>query len=200
VPKNILQAKVEIVGIKPLFWDHFTEDAIPLEKQEKTGVAGNDPESWKKTFLATAEGQLYVLPTWLFATIRNGASYTKKGRGSIQPLVEATLTVLGDIVVIDRFMPDGCPPNEPPRDPSHPVYLDVRMTRNPTSKARHVTYRIAASTGWHAAFEMFWDRTVVSREQMQACVIDAGRLVGLGNARRIGMGRFEIIRFDVSEA
>ena len=114
--KNILTAKVEIHEIKPLFWHHFTEDAIPLEKVERTGVAGNDPESWKRTFLATAEGQLYVLPTWIFSTVRNGAAYTKKGRGSIMPLVEATLTVVDNIILIDRFMPEGCPPNEPPRD------------------------------------------------------------------------------------
>lgn len=115
------------------------------------------------------------------------------------PLVEATLTVMDNLILIDRFMPEGCPPNEPPRDPTQPVYLDVRMTRNPTSKARNVTYRIVAAEGWNASFSLLWDRTVVSREQMQACVIDGGRLVGLGNARRIGMGRYAVERFDVSE-
>lgn len=41
---NILNATVSIKGIRPLLWHAFGPDAIPLEKREKTGVAGNDPE------------------------------------------------------------------------------------------------------------------------------------------------------------
>jgi len=41
---NILQAKVEVVGIKPFLFHAFGREAIPLQKGERTGVAGNDPE------------------------------------------------------------------------------------------------------------------------------------------------------------
>ena len=34
---------------------------------------------------------------------------------------------------------------------------------------------------------------------MNAVVIDAGRLVGLGNGRSIGMGRFDVVSFEVKE-
>jgi hypothetical protein len=60
-----------------------------------------------------------------------------------------------------------------------------------------VTYRVAASSPWRVTFTIEWDRTVVSREQMHAIIIDAGNLEGLGNGRKIGMGRFTVVSFDV---
>lgn len=205
---NILQAKVTIKGIRPLFWHRFGPDAIPLEKKEKTGVAGNDPEEWRKTAMVTKEGQLFLEPTYVFATIREGAKYTKKGsRGSIQPSMIATLQVLDNRVLVDRYMP-GYPNGKaydikkekpPAEDIDEPVYLDVRMVRNPQTKAANIRYRIVAAPGWTCQFEIQWDKTIVSRGEMEASIIDAGKLVGIGNGRKIGMGRFEVEAFDVQE-
>lgn len=58
---NLLTAKVQIEGTRPLLWHHFGIDAIPLEKQERSGVSGNDPEEWRKTVLMTSDRQLYLL-------------------------------------------------------------------------------------------------------------------------------------------
>lgn len=193
---NMLMANVTIRGIRPLLWHHFGPDALPLGKKERTGVAGNDPEEWKRTVLVTSEGQLYLEPTYIFACIRDGAKYTKKGRGSIQPMVAATLQVLDDRILIDRFLPEG----ELTTDSSQPIYIDVRTVRNPATRARNIRYRVAAAPGWTASFRILWDATVVSRDQMHAVLIDAGRLVGLGDGRTIGMGRFEIVSFEVHDA
>lgn len=192
---SLLTAEVEIRGTRPLWWHVFGPEALPLEKQERTGVAGNDPEEWKKTYLATGEGQLYMPATYVFATIRDGARYTKKGRGSIQVTVAATLQIEDEFVLFDRFMPEG----EPTRDPTLPVYLDVRGVKNPATKSRNVRYRVAASSGWMATFHLLWDKTVVSRGEMESATNDAGLLCGLGDGRSIGMGRFDIVRFDVAE-
>lgn len=192
---SLLTAEVEIRGVRPLWWHAFGPDALPLEKQEKTGVAGNDPEEWRKTVLATSDGRLYLPPTYVFACIRDGAKFTKKGRGSIQATVAATLQVEDDIVFTDRVLPDG----EPPRDPTQPVYLDVRGVRNPSTKARNVRYRVAASSGWTATFHLLWNKTIVSRGEMEASANDAGLLCGLGDGRSIGMGRFDVVRFDVAD-
>jgi len=43
-----------------------------------------------------------------------------------------------------------------------------------------------------------WDKTVISRAEMEAVTLDAGKLVGIGNGRSIGMGRFEVEKFAVS--
>ena len=192
---NILRAQVSIRGIRPLLFHAFGEDAIPLEKQEKTGVAGNDPEEWKRTVRHTATRQLYVDPSYAFGAIRDGARNVKKGRGSIQPSVAATLQIEDAVILLDRYLPE-----EPlPRDPTLPVYLDVRGVKNPSSKARNVRYRIAAGVGWECGFGMIWDKIVVSRDEMREALRFAGQLGGLGDGRAIGFGRFELLKFEVAE-
>jgi hypothetical protein len=204
---NITLATVTVKGVRPLFWHKFGPDALPLEKQERTGVAGNDPEEWRKTVLVTKTGQLYLEASYAFGALREAARYTKKNRGSIQSAVSATLQVTDDRILVDRFFPgwpkDGQVFNvhtqEPPdQDFEAPVYLDVRGVRNPATKGRNVRYRIASSTGWICSFHLQFDKTIVSRAEMEAVVIDAGRLVGLGNGRAIGMGRFDVVSFDAT--
>lgn len=191
---NILNAQVTIKGLRPLMWHAFGPDAIPLEKRERTGVAGNDPEEWKKTVLALPTGQLYVQPSYVFGCLREAAKYTKKGKGSIQSAVSATLQVADDVILVDRFMTSPLP-----SDPTAPVYLDVRSVRNPATKARNVRYRVSASSGWRTTFNIFWDKTIVSRGEIESVVRDAGQLVGLGDGRSIGMGRFSVEQFTVAE-
>lgn len=191
---SMVIAKVRIKGTRSMLWHHFGSDAIPLEKKERTGVAGNDPEEWKKTHLATKEGQLYIEPSYVFGCLREAAKYTKKGQASIQKHVAATLQVMDEMILIDRFMPETLT-----QDPTQPVYLDVRAVRNPNSKGRNIRYRVAASSGWTTNFTILWDATIVSRSQMEQVAIDAGKLVGLADARSIGFGRFEVESFEVME-
>ena len=130
---NILTAEITVKGIRPLFWHAFGPDAIPLEKQERSGVAGNDPLEWRKTVLALPSGQLYVQGSYIFGCIRDGAKYTTRKRGTIQPFVSATLQITDDVVLVDRFMVDPLP-----TDPTQPVYLDIRSVKNPATKGRTV--------------------------------------------------------------
>lgn len=201
---NIVKAKVIIKGVRPLLQHHFGPDALPLEKQERTGVAGNDPEEWRKTALVTKEGQLYLPPTYIFATIRDGAKYTKKGKGSIQSAVAATLQVMDDAVLLDRFFP-GFPNGHsfdvkaveaPPQDKDAPVYLDIQSVKNPSTKGRNVRYRVAASIGWSCSFTILFDKTIVDRNSMQSVLNDAGVLVGIADGRSIGYGRFSVESFE----
>ncbi len=139
---NMLTATVTIVGVRPLLWHRFGPDAIPLIKQEKTGVAGNDPEEWRRTVLAMPDNQLYLDPTAVFGCLRDAARFTPRKRGTLQPFLSATLQVCSEQVLIDRYLPA-----ELGRDPAQPVYIDVRSVRNPTTRARNVRYRVAASAG-----------------------------------------------------
>lgn len=206
---NMIQAKVSIRGVRPLLIHHFGPDALPLEKRkEKTGVAGNDPEEWRKSALVTKEGQLYLKPTYAFATIRDAARHTPKGRGSIQPAVAATLQVLDDRILLDRFMPgfpnghafDISAAEPPPADPDAPVYLDVQGVKNPSTKSRNIRYRLAAATGWMCSFTILFDKTVVDRNTMQSVLNDAGVLVGIADGRSIGFGRFTVEKFEAAES
>lgn len=204
---NIVSAKVKIKGTRPLLMQHFGEDAIPLEKKERAGVAGNNPEEWRSTAMVTKDGQLYVEPTYIFSTLVNGGKYVPRRRGTIMSLIAATMQVTDDIVLLDRWF-DGFPNGHafdintisaPAKDPSLLVYLDVRSVKNPSTKARNVRYRVGASTGWKTEFTILWDKTVVSRGEMESAIINAGQLVGLADARAIGFGRFVIESFEVND-
>ena len=188
----MITATLEIVGIRPLLWHVFGPDAIPLEKKEKTGVAGNDPFEWERTVLMTDERQLYFPPSYIFGMLRDAARHTKKGKGSIQSAVAATLQIVDDQVLVDRFVPE-----QPSYDRAQPVFIHVSGVRNPSTKARNVRYRIAASVGWKLACTLLWDATVVSRSELEAVAHDAGQLVGLGSGRSIGLGRFTVESFTV---
>jgi hypothetical protein len=81
---NIVRARVTIRGTRPLLQHAFGEDAIPVEKREKTGVAGNDPTEWKRTCLVTTDGELYIRGDMVFSCLRDASVHTKSGKGSIQ--------------------------------------------------------------------------------------------------------------------
>lgn len=204
---NIINAKVTIKGTRPLFWNAFGPDSMPLEKQERTGVAGNDPEEWRRGTLATKDGQMYCEPSYIFGALRDAAKYTKKGKSNLVAPLCATLQIVSDRLLVDRYFPNfpnghkldlkTVPP--PERDPELPVYLDVRGAVNPSTKGRAIRYRVVASPGWSTTFEIMWDKTIVSRNEMESVLIDAGRLAGIGNARKIGMGRFMVESFEIIE-
>lgn len=193
---NIIRARVQIRGIRPLLQHQFGPEALPLEKSERSGVAGNDPEEWRKTCMVMPNGQLYVRGTYVFGAMRDGARHTKKGKGSIQSLVAATLQIEEERVLLDRCLPKG----DPTTDATQPVYIDVCGVRNPSTKARNVRYRLAASIGWKAQFTLLWDKTIVQRDQIRAVLNDAGTLVGLADGRSVGYGRFAVESFEVLDA
>ena len=191
---NMLKANVTISGIRPLLWNHFSEKALPLSKTEKKGVAGNNPEEWEETVLYDKNKQLYLEPIALFACIRDGAKYTRKGRSSLQPQIAATLQVLDAKVFVDRYLPDKITKNL-----NENVYLDVRSVKNPTTRGRNIRYRVAAKPGWKLSFNITWDKTIINREQMNSVINDAGMYCGLGDGRGIGFGRFEVEEFRLED-
>lgn len=157
--------------------------------------------------MITLDEQLFLDGSYFFSCIRNAARFTKKGRGTLQNDVAATLQVLDNRVLVDRHMPghpnghafDIDKAEPPPREEAAPVYLDVRSVKNPNSKGRNVRYRVAASPGWSCSFNVLWDKTLVNRAQMEGILNDAGVLVGLADARAIGFGRFQVERFEIAE-
>lgn len=204
---KLVQAQIEVKGIRPLLWHAFGREAIPLKKGERTGVAGNDPEEWKRTVLTTKSGELFVRDTYFFACFRNGGKNTKKGRGSMMrdvgstlQIVEMRVPILGeDGVVLTIPNWNGGPPETLSEDFENPIYLHVDGVTNPGSRAKNVRYRVAAKEGWRAKLTARWDATIVNRNIMETIAIDGGRLHGVGDGRAIGFGRFEIEAFVVKE-
>ncbi|MBC9723177.1 MAG: hypothetical protein H9W82_18530 [Lactobacillus sp.] len=188
-------ATVKILGKRPLLIHCFTNETISLERKVKAGVAGNDPDEWKTTYLATKEGQLYVEPSYIFSCLRAAAVFTKNGRGSIQSKVSSTLQILDDKILFNRHLPMNI--NDLYKSTSEDdVYLDVRSVKNPNTKGRNIRYRVAMATGWETEFTIQWDNTIVSSSQIKQVLEDAGSLVGLADGRSIGFGRFQLISFE----
>lgn len=193
---TVLKATVTIIGKRPILFHSFSVDSISLGKKEKTGVAGNDPEEWKRSVLKTKENQLYLDSSYIFGCLRDGGKHIQSGRGSIQPKIASTLIVLDEIILLNRFVPQE---DMLTQEKEEPVYLDIRSVKNPATKARNVRYRIAASPGWKATFQIEWENTIVSRDQMKSAMESAGSFVGLGDGRSIGFGRFSVEKFEIEE-
>lgn len=110
-------------------------------------------------------------------------------------MISATLQVLDKIILIDRYLPENLD-----TDPNNPVYLDdVRSVKNPMTKARNLRYRVCAAPGWGAIFNIAWDKTLISKPEMESIILDSGMFSGLGDARSIGFGRFELINLIINE-
>lgn len=197
---NMMVMRVSVEGIRPLLWNAFSVDLLSGTKRAKTGSAGNDPEEWRRTVLLTPDRMLYLLPSYAFGCIRDAARYTKEGKGSVQRTVAATLQILDDIVLVDRSVPKELLEN--PQDfynkREESVYIDVSGVKNPATKGKNVRYRIACSKGWKCSFSLLYDITLVSRNTMLSVLNDAGSLVGLGDGRSIGFGRFRILEIKES--
>lgn len=193
---SLLTARVSVEGVRPLLWHAFGPDSMPVEKREKTGVAGNDPQEWKRSVLMTAERQLYLRPSYIYGCLRDAARYTSRKRGTLMPSLAGTLQPADPIILIDRFVPD-----EPlPTDPNEPVYLDICGVKNPATKGRNVRYRVAAAPGWHLTFNILWSKLIVSRDEMRKVIDDGGMLVGLGDGRGIGNGRYQVLECEFADA
>lgn len=195
-------ADVTIRGVRPFFHHGFGPDSIPLEKQPKSGVAGNAPDEWRKSVQVIKDTrQLYINFTQVWASIRDGAKYTRKGRGSIRNDVIATLLVEGPqkILVPGCFLPENWEVEQLTDDDTQAVHLDIRYVKNPATRAGNVRYRVVMSPGWEVSFPISFDNTIVAVNQMRSVLKDAGTLCGVGDGRNIGMGRYEIVSFEVQD-
>ena len=191
VANNIVKANISIEGTRTLIWNRFSEDRLDA-KAKKSGTKGNDPNEWKKSVLMTKDNQLYVMPESIFSCIKEGAKYTKNGRGTMQNIVTATLQIIDNIVLTNRFLP-----LELTRNSDEEVYLYVRSVRNPATRGRNIRYRVATKPAWKVDFTIMWDSSLISEELVESIIIDSGNYCGLGDGRNIGMGRFTLNKFEI---
>lgn len=194
---NMVRARVTLLGIRTLLQHHMGPEGIPLEKGERSGVAGNDPEEWRKSCMVMADGQLYIPGTYIFGVIRNGSRFTKKGKSNLLTDVQSTLQVEEDLILLGRQLPKKLTVEDllTPADPSILVFISRMAVKNPSTKGRNIRYRLATRAGWKCRFVICWDKTIISREQMKAILRDAGVYCGLGDGTKIGCGRFQVVAY-----
>ena len=76
--------------------------------------------------------------------------------------------------------------------------MSILMSAESESRqpAENVRYRVACSSGWKCSFSLVFDNTLVSKIAMRSIICDAGNLVGLGDGRSIGLGRFQVVEIE----
>jgi hypothetical protein len=195
---NQLHADVLIQGTRPLLWNHLHPSESFGQRRERGGTAGNDPTEWQRNVLITHERQLYLLPTHIFGCFRDAAKYTKRGRSSLLSPMTSTLQVPERRILVNRYLPQE--PIKATEDSDHEVYIFMSVVKNVATRGHNIRYRVAAASGWQCSFTLRWDKTIISRQEMEAVAIDAGKLVGLADGRSIGYGRFEVMQFHVHSA
>lgn len=190
---------VKIKGIRPFIFNAFRIESISNMAKEKSGSAGNNPEEWKNTVLEK-DGQMYIPSSYISSCLKEGSKYTKAGRGSIQKSFISCSIVTSEICYMNRKLPEKwreMTAQEFERDASKPVYLDIRGVMNPNSKGKNIRYRISLCPGWETDFEFTFDETVVSTSQIKKIVEDSGKMVGVGDGRILGYGRFSVESIEI---
>jgi len=195
---NYLQATVTIEGTRPLLWNHLKPTESFGKRQERSGTAGNDPTEWERNVLITDERQLYLLPTHVFGCLRDAAKHTRRGKSTLMSHVASTLQVTERRILLNRTLPENPIKSSEELDDAA-VYVFMSVVKNIATRSRNIRYRVAAAPGWQCQFTLTWDKTIVSRSEMQAVLLDAGRLVGLADGRTIGYGRFQVLAFSVND-
>lgn len=184
----------KVIGTSPFLYHKFSVETFSNKRKPKSGSAGNDSEEWRETVWVEGKN-LYIPGYYFFSAIFGGGSYVKSGRGTIAKKIAGCLIIESEKCFVNRTLPDeiqNLVTDELPRDTSQPVYLDIRGVKNPTTKGRNIRYRLAMSKGWETQVEGYWDETVLSMENVKQAIESAGKFLGVGDARLIGNGRFDI--------
>lgn len=189
-------AKISLKGTRPLLIHAFPLSGLDSNKS-KSGSAGKNADEWKDTSLIHPKTRhLFFYGSYILGTIKEGGKYIKVGKGSLAKKIQATLECADDQIIIkNRIAPEE--KNMPIGDSTENVYIDIRSVVNPMTKGRNLRYRLAAKAGWECSTTVYWDDFAISKEQAKHAIELAGSLVGIGDGRTIGFGRFELMEFDM---
>jgi len=189
-------AEIEIEGIKPFLMNSFPTDTFATHKSKK-GSQANNHEEWKAGALMDKDRRLYIFPSYIVGSIKEGGKYIKIGKATLAKKVGSCLECCYDFVYFD----DLIVPLEKDitRLTTEPIYLDVRPVVNPATRGRMLRYRIAAKAGWKIKTRIVWDDFVISKDDMQSCVQNAGLFEGIGDGRRIGFGKYKLLSFKMRD-
>lgn len=168
--------EVSIKGISPLMMHRFPEEPIKaLEKktrEEQAEIAAYRDIDTKR---------LYVPASAVHRALINAAIYSKgKGRSSLQKEAAACFLVTPER--LDLGVSD--------------YIVDARPVVVPATKGRVMRYRPKLEE-WSLAFELQYDPTLMSEENVRQIVDDAGSRVGLLEFRPACKGPYG--RFMVTE-
>lgn len=171
------QAKVTIKGISALLMHAFP--LVPIEALEKRSP---EEQAEYSAYRDPDTEMLYIPGVAFQRALIAGAAYSKgKGRASLQKPVAACVLVSPErsSLGVKEFK------------------IDARPVVIPATKGRVMRFRPRLDE-WQASFEIDFDPTIITEDQLRRVVDDTGRNVGLLDFRpekKGPYGRFSVIEW-----
>jgi len=169
--------RVEIEGVTALLMHQFPMQ--PIEALEKKPIG----EQAKLAAYLDEHEILYVPGIAIQRALIGGATYSKgKGRSSLQKNVAACVSVSPERVSLH----------------TKEYQVDSRPVVVPATKGRVMRHR-ARIDKWKLTFDVEYDETLLTRDQLNRILIDTGQRVGLLDfcpERKGPFGRFIVTKFQ----
>ena len=175
---SVKMIQCTIKGIAPLLMHAYP--LVPIEALEKKSI---EEQAEYAAYRDPDTGQLYLPGVAFQRSLVAAAVYSKgKGRASLQKQVAACVLITPERagLGVERYT------------------IDTRPVVIPATKGRVLRHRPRLDA-WGAAFEIEFDDTLLTEEQLRRVVDDAGARVGLLDfrpERKGSFGRFIVVGWE----
>lgn len=180
---------VEIRGNTPLLIHRFTEQTEQGKATRRVQVDNRDPrEEARKVAYIAADGTFYfnafAIPACMAAA---GSNHKMRGsRKTLRFVVPSAVSVLSDAVTILNGS-----------GPAKDFEVDARPVTIPATKGRVMRYRPRFDK-WGARFQFRLNDNLLSEEDAQRLLTEAGESIGIGDFRpekRGPFGTFAVVQW-----
>lgn len=177
----MIKIKVEIQGEKLLM-----NNPKSMQQQEKTRMQTKEYDPKKETEIRlykNNQGQLYIPNTAIMASIIKGASWKKKGKNALIPLIAGGVRILEEEIILT--------PQE--------YETDIRTVVIKRQRILRARPRI---NNWKLNFTIEFNEIMLYAEDIKGCLQDAGERVGIMDYRptcRGNFGTFKITKWEMEE-
>ena len=178
-------AEVTVEGSAPIMFHRWSCEAVEAKANAAKGSKAKKEDDWESYLYRNAAGEIAIPGEYLRQAIIEAAKYRQDPRSprkSAKDLFKAAVISLTELATTGASEPD---------------YLDRR--RVCVMRAAVTRVRPALNAGWSATFQlMVQTPEYISPQTLNGVIVDAGRLVGLGDFRP-SYGRFVVSKFNVME-
>lgn len=178
-------AEVTVEGSAPIMFHRWSCEAVEAKANAAKGSKAKKEDDWESYLYRDAAGEIAIPGEYLRQAIIEAAKYRQDPRSprkSAKDLFKAAVISLTELATTGASEPD---------------YLDRR--RVCVMRAAVTRVRPALNAGWSATFQlMVQTPEYISPQTLNGVIVDAGRLVGLGDFRP-SYGRFVVSKFNVME-
>lgn len=179
------RVEVVIEGSASILFHRWNTEAVEAKAKAAKGSKAKKEDDWESYLYRDDRGNIAIPGEYLRQSIIEASKYRQDPRSprkSARDLFKAALISLTDLASTGTRDPD---------------YLDRR--RVTVMRAGITRVRPALNAGWKAVFQlMIQTPEYISPQMLNGVIVDAGRLVGVGDFRP-SYGRFNVVGFEVLE-